>query len=84
MLRAPQPAEVRDARPSTGGVQLPFDIDLRALRIDDLHLAAALGSFDSHWKIGGDAAIELADLAKGTRGKADKEDVPLKVRRSDT
>ena len=57
VLRAPQAAEVKDARPSTGGVQLPFDIDLRALRIDDLHLAAALGGFDSHWKIGGDAAI---------------------------
>ena len=79
VLRAPQPAEVKDARPSTGGVQLPFDIDLRALRIDDLHLAAALGSFDSHWKIGGDAAIAsdlgeiraklAADRLEGPKGK---------------
>lgn len=79
VLRAPQPAEVKDARPNTGGVQLPFDIDLRALRIDDLHLAAALGGFDSHWKVGGDAAIAgdlgeirvklAADRLEGPKGK---------------
>jgi len=79
VLRAPQPAEAKDAKPSTGGVQLPFDIDLRALRIDDLHLAAALGGFDSHWKIGGDADIArdlgeiraklAADRLEGPKGK---------------
>ncbi len=79
VLRAPQPAEVKDTKPSSGGVQLRFDIDLRALRIDDLHLAAALGGFDSHWKIGGDAAIAkdlgdiraklAADRLEGPKGK---------------
>ena len=79
VLRAPQPEEGKDSQPSSGGIQLPFDIDLQALRIDDLHLAAALGGFDSHWKIGGDAAVAsdlgeiraklAADRLEGPKGK---------------
>lgn len=79
VLRAPQPAETKDPKPSSGGVQLPFDIDLQALRIDDLHLAAALGGIDSHWKIGGEAAVAsdlgeiraklAADRLEGPKGK---------------
>ncbi len=63
VLRAPQSAETKDTKTSGGGVQLPFNIDLQALRIDDLHLAAALGGIDSHWKIGGNAAL-ASDLAE--------------------
>ncbi len=79
VLRAPEPAETKDTKPSSGGMQLPFDIDLQALRIDDLHLAAALGGIDSHWKIGGDAAVAgdlgeirarlAADRLEGPKGK---------------
>ncbi len=60
-------------------MRLPFDVDLRALRIDDLRLAAALGGFDSHWKVGGDGTVardlgELrarltADRLEGPTGK---------------
>jgi translocation and assembly module TamB len=56
VLRAPQ-EEKKESTPSGGRLQLPFDIDLQALRLDDLHLAAALGGVDSHWKIGGEAAV---------------------------
>ncbi len=56
VLRAPQ-EEKKESTPTSGGLQLPFDIDLQAMRVDDLHLAAALGGIDSHWKIGGEAAI---------------------------
>lgn len=61
--RAPLPAETKDTGSSSGGFQLPFDVDLKALQIDDLYLAAALGGRDSHWKIGGDAAA-AADLGE--------------------
>ena len=78
VLRAPQ-EEKKEATPSNGGLRLPFDIDLRALRIDDLQLAAALGGIDSHWKIGGEAAVASdlseiraklgADRLEGPKGK---------------
>ena len=56
VLRAPQ-EEKKESTPSGGRLQLPFDIDLQALQLDDLHLASALGGVDSHWKIGGEAAV---------------------------
>ena len=56
VLRAPL-EETTETTPGSGGIRLPFDIDLQALRIDDLHLAAALGGLDSHWKIAGDADV---------------------------
>jgi translocation and assembly module TamB len=63
VLRAPQ-EEKKDGTSAGGGLRLPFDIDLQALRIDDLHLAAALGGVDSHWKIGGQVAVarDLGEL----------------------
>jgi len=78
VLRAPL-EETKETTPGSGGVRLPFDIDLRELRIDDLHLAAALGGLDSHWKIVGDADVAKdlgeirarlgADRLEGPRGK---------------
>ena len=78
VLRAPQ-EEKKEATPSNGGLRLPFDIDLQALRIDDLQLAATLGGIESHWKIGGEAAVASdlgeirarlgADRLEGPRGK---------------
>lgn len=79
VLRAPKSAETKDSKPGGGGIQLPFGIELQALQIDDLHLAEALGGFDSHWKIGGDAAVAsdfgeirarlAADRLEGPKGK---------------
>ena len=78
VLRAPQ-EEKKETTPSNGGLRLPFDIDLRALRIDDLQLADALGGIESHWKIGGEAAVARdlgeirarlgADRLEGPKGK---------------
>lgn len=64
VLRAPQ-EEKRESTATNGGIRLPVDIDLQALRIDDLHLAAALGGIDSHWKVGGQAAAarDLAEIS---------------------
>lgn len=56
VLRVPQEEKTESASGS-GGLRLPFDIDLQALRVDDLHLAAALGGVDSHWRIGGQAEL---------------------------
>ena len=56
VLRAPQD-EKKESASAGGGLRLPVDIDLQALRIDDLHLAAALGGVDSHWKISGQSAV---------------------------
>jgi translocation and assembly module TamB len=56
VLRAPQ-EEKKESSPAGGGFRLPFDIDLQALRIADLHLASGLGGVDSHWKIDGEAAV---------------------------
>lgn len=79
VLRAPQ-EEKKDTAPSSGGgVQLPLGIDLQALRIDDLHLAAALGGLDSHWKVAGNADVAKdlgeiraklgADRLEGPKGR---------------
>lgn len=64
VLRAPQDEKSKTTA-SGGGLRLPFDVDLRALRIDDLHLATALGGIDSHWKINGEAAVarDLGELS---------------------
>ena len=55
VMRTPQ-EQKKDSPPASGGLRLPFDVDLRVLRIGDLHLAGALGGVDSHWKIAGQAA----------------------------
>ena len=56
VLRTPQ-EEKKESAPASSGLRLPFDVDLQALRIGDLHLAGALGGVTSHWKIGGEAAV---------------------------
>ncbi len=45
-------------------MRLPVGIDVNALEIADLHLAAALAGIDSHWKLSGHAVLP-ADLAQG-------------------
>ncbi len=79
VLRAPQEEKKDTAPSSSGGVQLPLGIDLQALRIDDLHLAAALGGLDPHWKIAGNADVAKdlgeiraklgADRLEGPKGR---------------
>lgn len=64
ILRPPQPATEETKDESGGGVRLPVGIDLNALEIGDLHLAAPLARVDSHWKLSGHAVLP-ADLAQG-------------------
>ena len=55
VLRAPAPSETQTT--SSSGVNLPMGIDLGALSVDDLHVGAALGGVDSHWKLSGSALL---------------------------
>ena len=64
VLRPPLPAKEEAKDDSSGGVRLPLGIDVNALEIGDLHLAAALARVDSHWKLSGHAVLP-ADLAQG-------------------
>jgi translocation and assembly module TamB len=64
VLRPPLPAEEKAKDDSGGGLRLPVGIDVNALEIGDLHLAAALARVDSHWKLSGHAVLP-ADLAQG-------------------
>src|SRR4029450_10335472 len=64
VLRPPLPAKEETKEKSGGGVQLPVGVDLNALEIGDLHLAAALARVDSHWKLSGHAVLPAA-LAPG-------------------
>ena len=56
-------AKTRGRRP----VGLPVGIDLRALEIDDLHLAAAVAHVDSHWKL----SRQCGPAGRSRRGPAD-------------
>ncbi len=64
VLRPPLPGKEESKDESGGGVRLPVGIDVNALEIGDLHLAAALARVDSHWKLSGHAVLP-ADLAQG-------------------
>ena len=64
VLRPPQPAKEASKDRGGGGVGLPIGVDLNALEIGDLHLAAAVARVNSHWKLGGHAVLP-ADLAQG-------------------
>lgn len=64
VLRPPLPSRTEAKDEGGGGVRLPIGLDLNALEIGDLHLAAALARVDSHWKVSGHAVLP-ADLAQG-------------------
>lgn len=64
ILRAPLPDNGEASADDSGVPGLPVGIDLRALAIADLHLAAALAKIDSHWRVSGNALLP-ADLVVG-------------------
>jgi len=64
VLRPPLPAGEDPEVNSGGAFRLPLAIDLNALEIADLHLAAAVARVDSHWKLSGHAVLP-ADLVQG-------------------
>jgi translocation and assembly module TamB len=63
VLRAPLPSKSKPA--SRGGsFTLPVGVDLQALSVDTLHLAAALAGVDSRWTLHGNGLLS-ADLHEG-------------------
>jgi len=57
-LRPPLPSKApSQPASSSGGVSLPFGIDLDRLAVGDLHVGAPLGGVDSHWKLEGNAVV---------------------------
>ena len=75
LLRAPEPAKTPDTVPAESGpLRLPLGIDLQALSVDDLHVAAALARADSRWRLAGNVFLP-ADLAEGRlRLRGDRTD----------
>lgn len=64
VLRPPLPDKAKAAGDGGGRPQLPIGVELRALTIDDLHLATTLLPVESHWKVVGNATAP-ADLSQG-------------------
>jgi translocation and assembly module TamB len=56
-LRPPAPSKESSSTSSSGGMSLPFGVDLRRLAVADLHIGAPLGGVGSHWKLDGDALV---------------------------
>ena len=57
VLRPPLPANEPSPPTSSGGAGLPLDLELDRLAVGDLHVGAALGGVDSHWKLQGDGSV---------------------------
>jgi translocation and assembly module TamB len=63
VLRAPLPQKTRRAA-GGGSFKLPVGVDLQALSVEALHLAAPLGGVDSRWTLHGNGLLS-ADLHEG-------------------
>lgn len=63
VLRPPLPSK-EQSKSYGGTLALPVGVELQALLIGDLHLAAAMAGVDSHWRITGSALLP-ADLKEG-------------------
>lgn len=76
VLRAPEP-DKSDAAPADGRpLRLPVGIDLQALSVDDLRIAAALARVEQRWRLKGNAFLPAA-LAEGrVRLIGDRTDGP--------
>ena len=75
VLRPPVPSETKSTS-SGGGVGLPVGVDLRSLSVDDLHVGAALGGVDSHWKLGGSALLPADQTQSHLKLDMDRTDGP--------
>ena len=83
VLRAPLPSKSKPA--SRGGsFTLPVGVDLQALSVDTLHLAASLAGEDSRWTLHGNGLLS-ADLHEGRlRLTGDRTDGPSGKLSADT
>jgi translocation and assembly module TamB len=77
VLRAPLPQKTRQADGGGGSFKLPVGVDLQALSVEALHLAAPLGGVDSRWTLHGNGLLS-ADLHEGRlRLAGERSDGPL-------
>ena len=76
VLRAPLPSKAKPTRGSDGSFTLPVGVDVQALSVDTLHLAAPLAGVDSRWTLHGNGLLS-ADLHEGhLRLLGDRTDGP--------
>lgn len=76
ILRPPQPQKTQQASDSGGSFRLPAGVDVQALSVETLHLAAPLASVDSRWSLRGNGLLS-ADLHEGRlKLTADRSDGP--------
>lgn len=64
VLRSPQPQQAEPASSDGGGFGLPVGVDLQALSIDALHVAAPVAGVESRWTLSGNGLLS-ADLHEG-------------------
>src|SRR4029077_19204843 len=83
VLRAPLPSKAKSAT-GGGSFTLPVGVDLQALSVDTLHLAAPLAGVDSRWTLHGNGLLS-ADLHEGRlRLAGDRTDGPSGKLSADT
>ena len=76
VLRAPLPSKAKPTHGSDGSFTLPVGVDVQALSVDTLHLAAPLAGVDSRWTLHGNGLLS-ADLHEGhLRLLGDRTDGP--------
>ena len=84
VLRAPLPSKAKPTRGSDGSFTLPVGVDVQALSVDTLHLAAPLAGVDSRWTLHGNGLLS-ADLHEGhLRLLGDRTDGPSGKLAADT
>jgi translocation and assembly module TamB len=76
VARPPLPAEPAAATPSSGKVGIPIGVDLGVLSVDDLHVGAALGGVDSHWKLAGSGLLTADGTASRLKIEMTRIDGP--------
>jgi translocation and assembly module TamB len=74
--RPPMPAEPAAAPPSSGKIGIPIGVDLGVLSVDDLHVGAALGGVDSHWKLVGSGLLTADGTASRLKLEMTRTDGP--------
>jgi len=76
VLRPPAPSEEASSSSSSSSFGIPVGVDLRALSVDDLHVAAALGGVDSRWKLAGSGLLTADGSASHLKLEMGRTDGP--------
>jgi translocation and assembly module TamB len=77
VLRPPEPTDEKTQKAATHtGINVPLGVDLDRLAIDDLHVGAALGGVDSHWKLAGSGLLAADGTASHLKLDMERTDGP--------